>query len=182
MNDRKATAPRTGGWRGALSAERMAHLIKHAFRGTSRALQRRLNEHAVSYSQWTLLRVLWQTDGLTQRQLSEQAGVTEPSTFTAVHAMEALGYVTRQKMPDNQKQVRVFLTGKGNALRDVIVSAAEEVNRMALAGIPAEDVATTRRTLIAMIQNLERDEAGPVQREPARRSAQPHASATGTAN
>ena len=142
-------------WRDALSDERIAHLIKNAFRGTSRALQDRLREHSVQYSHWTLLRVLWQTDGLTQRQLSDQAGVTEPSTFTALQRMEQLGYITRQKMPDNNKEIRVFLTVKGAALRAHSVSAAEDVNRLALSGIAAEDVAATRRTLVAMIRNLE---------------------------
>ncbi|HZQ59793.1 MAG TPA: MarR family transcriptional regulator [Casimicrobiaceae bacterium] len=152
-------APSGRRFRSALSSERVAHLVKHAFRGTSRALTRRLNAHHVSYSHWTLLRVLWQSDGLTQRELSDRAGVTEPSTYAAVHAMEELGYVTREKMPDNHKEVRVFLTPRGAALREASVSAAEDVNRIALHGIPAGDIATVRRTLLAMIENLEHDEA-----------------------
>ena len=142
-------------WREALSDERTTHLIKIAFRRTSRALQLHLSEYSVSYSNWTLLRILWQGDGLTQRSLSERAGVSEPSTFTALKAMENSGYVTRQKMAHNSKENRVFLTPKGAALRPAIVSAAEEVNRVALAGVSVEDALTTRRTLLAMIENLD---------------------------
>ena len=104
-----------------------------------------------------MLRILWQGDGLTQRQLSEQAGVTEPSTLSALRAMEKLGYISRQKMPPNNKQIRVFLTANGAALRAVTVSAAEEVNSIALHGVSREDAVTTRRTLLAMIENLEID-------------------------
>ncbi len=147
-------------WRDALSDERIAHLLKLAFRDTSRALQERLAEHGVQYGHWTLLRVLWQTDGLTQRQLSEQANVAEPSTFAALRQMEELGYITRQKVPGNQRQVRVFLTARGAALRSASVGAAEEVNRVALAGIAAEDVAAARRVLIGIVENLEREAAG----------------------
>ena len=142
-------------WREALSDERMAHLIKSAFRATSRALQDRLAKHSVQYGHWTLLRVLWQTDGITQRQLSTQAGVTEPSTFAALQRMEQLGYLTRAKVPGNQKQNRVFLTAKGAALRTLSVSAAEDINAAALARISPEDIAAARRTLITMIENLE---------------------------
>ena len=53
-------------------------IAARAFRGTSRALSVRLKEHDVSYSQWTLLRVLWQADGLTQRELSDEAGADQP--------------------------------------------------------------------------------------------------------
>ena len=73
--------------------------------------------------------------------------------------MEKIGYITRQKMPDNKKQIRVFLTPKGTALRAQIVPAAEEINRIALAGISAEDVAATRRTLLALVENLAGDAA-----------------------
>jgi DNA-binding MarR family transcriptional regulator len=68
--------------------------------------------------------------------------------------MQAKGYVTRQKMPDNKKQVRVFLTHAGLQLKSLIVPQAEEINDMALAGIDPLDVQATRRTLIAMAQNL----------------------------
>lgn len=155
---RQASTGASTGWREALSDERVAHLLKDAFRGTSRALQMRLSKHSVLYGHWTLLRVLWQTDGLTQRQLSEQAGVTEPSTFSALQRMEKLGYIARQKVPQNNKQIRVFLTPKGAALRGVIVSAAEDVNRIALSGISPGDIAATRRTLLTIIENLGRDE------------------------
>jgi DNA-binding MarR family transcriptional regulator len=153
--DREAPPALLGNWRQGVSSERFAHLIKIAYRGFSRALQMRLRKHSVLYGHWTLLRILWQTDGITQRQLSEQAGVMEPTTFGALQAMEKLGYITRQKMG---KQVRIFVTSKGAALKHLIVPAAEEINRIALAGIAPDDLAATRRTLLAMIENLARDE------------------------
>jgi DNA-binding MarR family transcriptional regulator len=146
-------------WREAVPDDRLAHLVKDALRGLSRGLQMRLLEHSVSFGHWTFLRILWQTDGLTQRQLSEQAGLMDPTTFSALKAMEKLGYVVRQKMPDNRKQVRIFLTSKGHALRAVLVPLAEEVNQIALRGVPLRNVSATRRTLLSMIENLVRDEA-----------------------
>jgi DNA-binding MarR family transcriptional regulator len=138
----------------ALSNERLAHLVKTVFKQTSAVLQKRLKPLGVQYSHWTLLRVLWKGDGLTQRQLSEQAGISEPSTFTALQAMERLGYVKRQKMADNQKQIRVFLTTAGSSLKHIIVPQAEWVNQSALTAIDVADLQATRRTLLAMIDNL----------------------------
>lgn len=146
-------------WRDALHEERLSHLIKTAFRCTSASLQRRLKQHDVLYGHWTFLRILWQTDGVTQRQLSEQAGVTEPSTVTALQSMEKQGYIARRKIEGNNKQVRVFLTAKGRSLRPLIVPCAQQVNQLVMAGIPAEDLAVTRRTLLAVIENLAQDAA-----------------------
>ena len=157
MNSARTETPKSASRVG--NDERIAHLVKDAYRGLSNALQTRLKAHGVMYGHWTFLRILWQTDGITQRQLSEQAGVKEPTTFSALQSMEKLGYVTRHKMPDNRKQVRVFLTSKGASLRALLVPAAEEVNEIALAGIPAKNVAITRETLLAIIDNLARANA-----------------------
>src|SRR5271157_1742984 len=97
-------------WREAVPNDRLAHLVKDATRALLRALQMRLTQHSVSLGQWTFLRILWETDGITQRELSELAGVMEPTTFTAVTAMGKLGYVTRRKMHNNKKMIYVSLT------------------------------------------------------------------------
>jgi MarR family transcriptional regulator, organic hydroperoxide resistance regulator len=145
-------------WRDAVPNDRLAHLVKHAARGLARALQMRLTEHAVSYGHWTFLRILWESEGLTQRQLSDQAGVMEPTTFSALGAMEKRGYVVRRPSPVSRKEIHIYLTPKGRALRGKLVPLAEEVNEVALRRVPAADVAATRRTLLAIIENLAVDE------------------------
>jgi DNA-binding MarR family transcriptional regulator len=145
-------------WREAIIHDRLAHLVKDAFRGFSRSLQMRLNEHSVSFGHWTFLRILWENDAITQRQLSKQAGLMEPTTFAALNAMEKLGYIFRKKNRDNQKKVYVFLTPAGRALKDKLVPLAEEVNEIALRNVPSAAVAATRETLLTMIENLARDE------------------------
>jgi len=163
-------------WRGAVPNDRLAHLVKDATRALLRALQMRLAEHNVSLGHWTFLRVLWEADGLTQRELSEQAGVMEPTTFSALQAMERLGYVTRRRMSDDKKKVFVFLTPAGRDLKHTLVPLAVDVNDIAVHGTKAADVANMRRTLLTIIENLAADEAKnhgriPSTREIARRVA-----------
>lgn len=146
-------------WLEAVPNDRLAHLIKDTSRGLVRALQMRLTAHSVSFGHWAFLRVLWEQDGLTQRQLSEEVGVMEPTTAAALRALEKLGYITRRKKAGNRKNSYVFLTPKGAALKAKLVPLAEEVNDIAVRGVPAEHIAITRHTLLAMIRNLARDEA-----------------------
>ena len=146
-------------WHSALPDDRLAHLVRDARRGLSRCLQMRLAEFGVASGHWTVLRILWVRDGLTQRELSDLAGVMEPTTFAALKAMEKLGYITRQRRPDNRKNIYVFLTDAGRALRDRLVPMAEEINEMAIRNVSPEDIATTRRSLLSMIQNLATYEA-----------------------
>lgn len=136
--------------------ERLAHVIREAARALVRALTARLAAHGVSFGHWAFLRILWERDGLTQRELSEMAGVMEPTTFAALKAMEELGYIERRQLPENRKNVYVYLTPQGRALRKKLVPLAEDVNKVATRGIKAEDLAATRRVLLAMLDNLGR--------------------------
>ena len=163
-------------WREAVPDDRLAHVAKDATRAMVRALQMRLAPHGVSFGHWTFLRILWESDGLTQRELSELAGVMEPTTFSALKAMEALGYVTRRQEPGNRRKVYIDLTPLGRSLREVLVPLAIEVNDIAVAGLDAAAVATTRRTLRAILSNLARDAvegAGSALRVPPTRGKRP---------
>ena len=146
-------------WREAVPNDRLAHLIKDAARGATRALQVRLAEHHVAFGHWVFLRILWVKDGLTQRELSEEAGLMEPTTFSALVAMEKLGYIERRRLPHSRKNMYVFLTPSGRALREKLVPLAQEVNHIMVAGLETAEVATARRVLLAMIENLAADDA-----------------------
>jgi DNA-binding MarR family transcriptional regulator len=146
-------------WREAVPDDRLAHLVKDTTRALVRALQVRLARHRVPYGHWTFLRILWEHDGLTQSELSAEAGVMEPTTFTALKAMEKQGYIVRKQAPGNRKNVYVHLTAKGRALKAKLVPLAEAVNRVAVAGLRRKDVERTRAHLLTIIENLARDEA-----------------------
>ena len=145
-------------WREAVPNDRLAHLIRDASRAFHRALQVRLAQHGVPFGHWTFLRILWESDGLTQKELSERAGVMEPTTFTAMKAMESLGYIVRKQLPTNKKNMYVYLSEEGRALKTLLVPMAEDTNNVSIEGIAPEDLKTTRTVLLAMIENLARDE------------------------
>ncbi|UUX97930.1 MarR family winged helix-turn-helix transcriptional regulator [Aquabacterium sp. J223] len=146
-------------WHDAVPNDRIAHLVKDATRALLRSLQARLSAHNVQLGHWTFLRILWEQDGVTKRELSVEAGVSEPTTFIALRAMEALGYVTLSQRAENRKNVYVFLTPKGRQLKGKLVPLAEDVNAIALAGVSDKDVRIVRQTLLRMIDNLADDGA-----------------------
>ncbi|MBC7708962.1 MAG: winged helix-turn-helix transcriptional regulator [Rhizobacter sp.] len=144
-------------WRDAVPNDRFAHLVKDATRSFQRSLQLRLCEHDVPFGHWSFLRVLWEQDGITQKRLSDEVGVMEPTTFAAVKAMEARGWLERRHLADNRKNMYVFLTDAGRALKAKLLPLAEQVNCVGVMGISPEDIATARRVLLAIIAQLKRD-------------------------
>ena len=145
-------------WHAAVPNDRMAHLVKDTARSFLRSLQVRLAQHEVSLGHWTFLRILWERDGLTQRELSQEAGLMEPTTVVALRGMESLGYIRRERVAGNRKNLYVFLTPEGKALRKTLVPLAEEVNALAMKNLKAADMATTRRSLLVMLDNLVTDQ------------------------
>lgn len=141
-------------WRESVPNDRLAHLIRDVARAQMRALQFRLAQHGVSFGHWTFLRILWIQDGLTQRELSDLAGVMEPTTYAAVRAMETMGLIGRRQLSGNRKNMHVFLTPAGRNLKDILVPLAEEVNEISVRDIPEKTVAVVRNALLAMIENL----------------------------
>ena len=89
-------------WHEAVPDDRMAHLVRDAARGLTRALQFRLAAHGVSMGHWVFLRILWDEDGLSQRELAARAGLMESTTHTALRRMEALGFIERRKRPGDR--------------------------------------------------------------------------------
>ena len=146
-------------WHEAVPNDRMAHLVKDSARSFLRSLQARLAAEGVSLGHWTFLRILWERDGLTQREMSQDAGVMEPTTVVALRAMEELGYIKRERLPDNRKNIYVYLTSRGKALKKKLVPLAEEVNTLAMRALNPSDIETTRRCLLVMLDNLAQDDA-----------------------
>lgn len=104
--------------------------------------------------------MLWNGDGLTQKELSDAIGVTEPTTYAAVKVLEERGYITRRHEEGNRRKLHVFLTEKGAALRDELVPLAIEVNRIAVKDISDEHLTIVREVMLKMIGNLADDNYG----------------------
>jgi len=146
-------------WQEAVPNDRLAHLVKDATRALVRALQLRLANHDIAFGHWSFLRILWEDDGLTQRELSARAGVMEPTTYAALKEMEKRGFITKRRAPTNKKNNYIHLTAKGRALKKKLIPLAEEVNRVAVGKVKTADINVTRKTLLSIVENLARDEA-----------------------
>lgn len=146
-------------WQDINLNDRLAHLIRYAARSLVRGLQIRLAEHNVLFGHWAFLRILWEKDGLTQHELNEKAGLMEPTTYSALRAMESLGYIKRRHLPGNKKKLHIFLTAAGRDLEAKLVPLAEDVNTISTQGLSDDDITTCRKVLLAIVSNMAHDEA-----------------------
>lgn len=133
----------------------LGYLVRDTFRAFTKELEARITDAGVSIGQWYFLRALWEQDGLTQRELSRRVGMMEPTTVTAVNAMERKGLVRRTRDAVDRRKINVVLTPKGRRLKTRLLPKARAVNELAAAGLSERDVATLRALLERVKANLE---------------------------
>jgi len=93
----------------------------------------------VTYGMWFFLRVLWEEDGLTQRELSERVGMMQPTAVTALRDMERHGFVKIKPDPNDGRSTRIFLTREGRDVGDRMLPMVKGINDFALKGISTEE-------------------------------------------
>jgi DNA-binding MarR family transcriptional regulator len=130
----------------------LGYLFRDTYRRFSRELLARIEPHGVGLGQWYFLRVLWEEDGLSQRELSARAGMGDNTTVSAMRSLEKLGAIHRTQDPADARRRLVYLTTKGRRLRATLLPLAEEVNALAAAGLEGEEVAELSR-LIRLVQD-----------------------------
>ena len=103
---------------------------------------------------WRVLVALSNNGG--QRQI-DLAGLTSIDTSTLSRLVTRLvrrGLVTRIRSERSSREVLVRLTANGKALVGRLISIALRLEAVAMAGIAARDLNTTKRTLRRMYQKL----------------------------
>ena len=134
------------------------YLVRDAHRAFQRLLERRIAAYGVTRGQWYFLRVLWNADGLSQRELSARVGMMEPTTAIALRGMERSRLIRRLRGDGDRRRVQVFLTARARRLRDELLTLARGITEEAELGIAARDLVCFRRVITRMTANLDRTE------------------------
>jgi MarR family transcriptional regulator, organic hydroperoxide resistance regulator len=137
-------------------AESSGYLVRDAHRAFQRLLERRIAAYGVTRGQWYFLRVLWNEDGLSQRELSARVGMMEPTTVIALHSMEKSGLVRRVRSTADKRKSHVWLTPKAQRVRKALLALARGITEQAEDGISRTDLARFRRVIARMTANLDR--------------------------
>jgi DNA-binding MarR family transcriptional regulator len=135
----------------------IGYLTRINFRAFSRALEKLTRAHGVSAGQWRFLRVLWDEDGISQRELADRTGTTEATTVRSVNGLLKSGLILRHRVKDDKRKMRITLSARGRRLRNELLPLVIEVNERALEGISKKDVEITRRVLLRTYTNLTSD-------------------------
>lgn len=133
----------------------LGYLARYAHRAFVKALERELGRHGVLTGQWSVLRILWTTEGLTQVELAERMRVEKASLTGVLEGMERGGLILRTRNADDRRKINIKLTARGRRLKPELLPYAAMINRRAARGMSETEIVLLRRLLAKVTENLE---------------------------
>jgi DNA-binding MarR family transcriptional regulator len=140
--------------------ESVGFVVREVYRSFARCLQPRIAREGVSIGMWFALRMLWDEDGMTQRELGDRVGINGPTMVTALNSMERAGLVKRVQNRTDRRKINIFLTKRGRKLKSKLWPMAAEVLALGLSGLTRNQVHSLNKMLMQIRLNLESDHFG----------------------
>jgi MarR family transcriptional regulator, organic hydroperoxide resistance regulator len=104
-----------------------------------------LDGHGLTYTQYLVLLVLWEGDGLTVKELGARLRLDSGTLTPVLRRLENQGHVTRERDTSDQRRVHVHLTRCGRELQPRIADIRRVVFHAT--GLGAQDLASLKRQL-----------------------------------
>jgi len=107
-------------------------LISDTARHVKRLLYGPIAQHGIRGGSWFVLRALWEADGVTQRELANRLGMTQPSTLEILRVMEREGLVRFERDTVDRRKLRIYITEYANTIKTPLLRIATEANSVLL--------------------------------------------------
>ncbi len=153
--EQKSVDPRIYDSRGRSIAWR----IRDTYRIYAARTQHLISGGEATIGHWFYLRILTEHDGLSQRELSELAGIHPNTAVPALESMERNGLVTRIRDPKDRRRFCIHLTEYGRSFRDELAPAIQDLLSNSVKGISNEELDVFFGALDKILENLSDDDS-----------------------
>lgn len=118
----------------------------------TRAYKPMLDQLGITYPQYLVLHALWEQDGRTVGAIADRLALESSTITPLVKRLEAAGFVTRERNPEDERQVQVRLTPRGARMREDCGCLAEEL--LVRSGMQGEALGALNRDVKTLWQAL----------------------------
>ena len=109
-----------------------------------------LEQLGLTYTQFITIVALWEDDNQTVGGLGEKLFLESNTLTPILKKLEAMGYVARQRDPEDERQVRVSLTKEGRRLRE----GRPEMSLADATGLTPDEFAQIQKAIVVLRNNL----------------------------
>ncbi len=108
----------------------------------------------LSREQWSILAVLYHTDGVSQQILADATNRDKPSVTRLVDNLEKLGLVERRDHETDRRLNLIFLTNKGKTLEEPILKVVNDAIDETTKGLTEEQILAVRDAFQVIYENI----------------------------
>ncbi len=90
-------------------------------------LEKEMIKFGLHYAQVSILNLLWEKDGASQRRLSVNLRLSQPTINKMVKSLAQNGFVVCHQCEKDGRKMRVFLTEKGREIEDDVLAATQAI-------------------------------------------------------
>ncbi|HUH25410.1 MAG TPA: MarR family transcriptional regulator [Flavobacterium sp.] len=108
----------------------------------------------LSREQWSILAVLYHTDGVSQQILADATNRDKPSVTRLVDNLEKLGLVERRNHEVDRRLNLIFLTNKGKELEQPILKVVNDVIHETTKGLTEAQILAVRDAFQVIYENI----------------------------
>lgn len=135
----------------ALDNQLCFHLYA-ASRAMTRAYRPLLDALDLTYPQYLVLLVLWETGEIPFKELGRRLTLDSGTLTPLVKRLEARGLVRRERMVEDERKTRIVLEPEGLALRERAVHIPYDLS--CALGLGLDDIEALREPLKAFVRHL----------------------------
>jgi DNA-binding MarR family transcriptional regulator len=109
-----------------------------------------LEELGLTYTQYITIIALWEQDNQTVSGLGEKLFLESNTLTPILKKLEVMGYLERQRDPEDERQVRVSLTKNGRRLRE----KALKMDLTEATGLAPDEFEKVQKAIVTLRNNL----------------------------
>jgi len=124
-----------------LLVSKLGFWLKRNYRNVCNFLDQRLESLGVTNSQLGVLMMLWEEQGVTQKQIVRVLGIQPASITFLLKGLEEKGLIRREQDKTDTRVNRIYLTASGERLQPEAMAIVEEGERKIRDQFSDEEVA-----------------------------------------
>ncbi|MDR6920436.1 MULTISPECIES: MarR family winged helix-turn-helix transcriptional regulator [Chryseobacterium] len=113
-----------------------------------------LDELDITYPQYLVLMVLWESDGVTVSHIGEKVFLDSGTLTPLLKRLESKGIIDRKRKKEDERVVEVFLTESGKQLQKKACEIPGKIQNKI--GIETEDLIHLKETIQKILNKIEK--------------------------
>lgn len=111
-----------------------------------------LSSLGITYPQYLVFLVLWDTDNITLKMIGEKLFLDSGTLTPLLKRLEIQGFLTRERRSENEREIRICLTDKGRKLRTKAIAIPPKM--LCASKLPPIEAKNLKKNVMKLIDNF----------------------------